>query len=72
MIWATQGTLCPVNVDMGINTFNLMFCDPNTVAVWKKEGSKDDYSLHVNKVYVLLLITVASTQHSAWLVANAQ
>lgn len=62
----------PMNVDVGMSPFNWMFCDPNTMAVWKKEGGKDDYSLLVNRVYVFLLITIARTQDSSWLVANAQ
>lgn len=40
----------PMNVDVGMSPFNWMFCDPNTMAVWKKEGGKDDYSLLVNRV----------------------
>lgn len=61
MILVMQCLLCPMNIDMTISNFSLMWCDPNTMAVWKEVGSKGDQSFHENKGHIFLLITVTST-----------
>lgn len=67
-----QCLLCPMNVEMDINNYTLMWCDPNTMSRWMEECSIGDHSFHEEESHVFLLTAIISSLHYAWTIIDAQ